>query len=266
MRKEVPWTLEEKSIKESKKKSAKKKSKDKVKFFEDDVVAAARIINLFEKNKNKIYTNKEITEELGLSSTTVTKVTTRLESVSKIKIVGILQPSSAYTLYYQHINGPDQRVKKRRGIDGNKKDTAQLMLELFEENKNKVFTKKELIEILTNKGESEGQINTSLKILLLNWDIKIVGDEGNVLQYQFIKGNQVGLKVYGQSNKKYIKLSEYLSKNNVVDKKEFFLKALKNKTPRLFYSSKSIQKQYLITDLDRILKNSKSFIRRIFSK
>ena len=259
-RKEIPWTLEERKT-SNKKKVSKGVTYTKNKFFSDDVaVAAAQVMDLFEKDKTKTYTNKDIANELGLSEGTVTGVTTRLEAIKKIKIVEILQRVSAYTVYYQHIEGPAQRVNKRRGVDGNKKDTAQLMLELFEENKNRVFTKKELIEILTAKGESEGQIDTSLKVLLLGQDIKITGNK----EFQHIKGNKKGLKVFKEHDSHYKTLTTFLRDNKIIDKKEYFEKRIKNKSSRLFHSSSGIVKEYLITDLNKILSDSKSIIGRIF--
>lgn len=254
-----PWTLDEKKVKKSK---SVKKSKGNSKFFKEDIaVAAAQIMDLFEKNKTKTYTNKDIANELGLSESTVTGVTTRLEALRKIKIVEILQRVSAYTVYYQHIQGPAQRVNKRRGVDGNKKDTAQLMLELFEEDKNRVFTKEELVKILTVKGESEGQIDISLKVLLLGQDIKITGNK----EFQHIKGNKKGFRVCKEHNHNYKTLMSFLKDNGVVHKKEYFEKKLINKSQRLFHSSSGIVKEYLIADLNRVLKDSRSIINRIFN-
>lgn len=267
MIKEVPWTLEEKSIKENKKKSIKKKGNNQITFFKDDVaVAAAQVMELFEKNKTKTYTNKDIANELGLSEGTVTGVTTRLEALRKIKIVEILQRVSAYTVYYQHIQGPAQRVNKRRGADGNRKDTAQLMLELFEEDKNRVFTKKELVEILKAKGESEGQIDTSLRILLLGWDIKVVGEEDQKGLYQHISGNKKGLKIYKNSDEKYCSVPTFIKESNFKGDEENLRRNLP-KTYRLFYSSRGTIKEYLREDLEKSVKKSqkKSFIERMFN-
>lgn len=264
------WTLNEEEVKvkpsqkvkKTSKKSSKKSVESGARFYKDDVaVAAAQVMELFEKNKTKMYTNKDIANELGLSEGTITGVTTRLEALRKIKIVEILQRVSAYTVYYQHIAGPSQRVNKRRGVNGDKKDTSQLMLELFEEDKNRVFTKKELVEILKAKGESEGQIDTSLRILLLGQDLKIVGDK----QFQHIKGNEKGFIVYKEHNRNYRTLSAFLKDNKVGHKKQYFEKKLKNKTQRLFHSTSGIIKEYLTADLNKVLKESKSFINRIFN-
>ena len=259
-----PWTLDEKKVKKSK---SVKKSKGNSKFFKEDIaVAAAQIMDLFEKNKTKTYTNKDIANELGLSESTVTGVTTRLEALRKIKIVEILQRVSAYTVYYQHIAGPSQRVNKRRGINGDKKDTAQLMLELFEENKNRVFTKKELVEILTAKGESEGQIDTSLRILLLGWDIKVVGEEDQKGLYQHISGNKKGLKIYKNSDEKYCSVPTFIKESNFKGDEENLRRNLP-RTYRLFYSSRGTIKEYLREDLEKSVKKSqkKSFIERMFN-
>ena len=265
-RKEIPWTLEEGKT-SNKKKVSKGVTYTKNRFFSDDVaVAAAQVMDLFEKNKTKTYTNKDIANELGLSEGTVTGVTTRLEALRKIKIVEILQRVSAYTVYYQHIQGPAQRVNKRRCADGNKKDTAQLMLELFEEDKNRVFTKKELVKILTAKGESEGQIDTSLRILLLGWDIKVVGEENQKGLYQHISGNKKGLKIYKNSDEKYCSVPTFIKESNFKGNEENLRRNLP-KTYRLFYSSRGTIKEYLREDLEKSVKKSqkKSIIERIFS-
>ena len=269
------WTLNEEEVKvkpsqkvkKTSRKSSKKNVENGARFYKDDVaVAAAQVMELFEKNKTKIYTNKDIANELGLSEGTVTGVTTRLEALRKIKIVEILQRVSAYTVYYQHIAGPSQRVNKRRGIDGNKKDTSQLMLELFEEDKNKVFAKKELVEILKAKGESEGQIDTSLRILLLGQDVKVVGEENQKGLYQHVDGNKKGLKVYRNTDESYCSVPTFIKESNFKGSEEALRRNLP-KSYRLFYSSKGQIKEYLREDLKKSAKKAqkKSFIERMFN-
>ena len=251
-RKEIPWTLEEGKT-SNKKKVSKGVTYTKNRFFSDDVaVAAAQVMDLFEKDKTKTYTNKDIANKLGLSEGTVTGVTTRLEAIKKIKIVEILQRVSAYTVYYQHIEGPAQRVNKRRGVDGNKKDTAQLMLELFEENKNRVFTKKELVEILTAKGQSEGQIDTSLRILLLGSNIKVIGvDKGNA-KYQHEHGKNVGMNVSYKHDPEYCSISTFMNEEKLSENKRSLFLGLKKY--RIFYSKLGMVKEYLRKDLVKQLK------------
>ena len=263
-----PWSLKKdtkKSVKTKKLVTRRSKKADGEKFFiEDKAVSTARVLQFFENNKVKSFTNKELSEKLGLSEGTVTSITTRLEGLKKIKITEILQRVSAYTVYYQHINGPSPRVNKRRGINGDQKDTAQLVWELFEKDVNCVITKKELISTLKN--ESERQIDHAIRILLLNQDIKIIDDcEISDLQYQHSLGNKKGLKVEMNPDKNYTTLSNFFKNSRIKINKEKFIKNLPNRC-RLFYSTKGIITEYLKEDLEKTFKklNKQSILRRLF--
>lgn len=255
----TPWTLDEgkvasKVTKRTTKKTEKKSAKTVRLFTADVAIATARVLQLFEKNKKKVFTNKEIAGELGLSEGTVVGITTRLEGLKKIKIVEVLQRVSAYTVLYQHISGPAPRVNKRRGIDGTKKDTAQLMKDLFDENKNKSYTKKDLIRIFRFRGESESQIETSLKILLLDGSIKILDDMYNNLpQYQNSRGNQKGHRVLPEMDSNYITLGKFVEDYNFHGDRKLLTKNL-SKDFKLFYSSHGVVVTYPKEDLIKNMK------------
>ncbi len=263
MYKKEPWTLNSNNLKKEKKNSKKVLEEGKVKFFtEDEAVSTAKVMKLFEKDKNKIYTNKEISEKLGISEGTVSGITNRLEQLSNIKIVKVKQSVSALSQMFQHKDGSLHAVEKIK----NKKDTAKVVKELFEEDKNRVFTKKEIVSILTNKGESESQIDTSLKILLLDGTLKLTGiNEYGRAEYQHIEGNKKGAIVRSEINDNYTSLKEFLQKNSALDKKSFFENKLKKRECMFFYSSSGIIPVWPIKELEKILKNNKSIIKKILT-
>ena len=268
MYKDQPWPLEEKA-QETKKseKSSKKgiKTEAKKRLYSADVaVSTARVLKLFEDHKERIYTNREIAQELGLSESTVTGINTRLEGVKKIKIVEVLQRLSAYTPIYQHINGSCNKVNKRRGKDGNQKDVAQVVYDLFENDKNAVYTKPEIIEKLSNY--SKGQVEESIKVLVLSKAIKILEDyEGNVMQYQHALGNKKGVDLQYEPDEKYTTVGAYLDSLNYVGDREKLRRNLP-KHYRVFYSARGVRPEYLKSDLNKAIEKSekKGFFRKVF--
>lgn len=266
MYKEQPWPLEEGKRKKTSKKEVKTEAKKKL-YSADVAISTARVLKLFEDNKERIYTNREIAQELQLSESTVTSINTRLEGVKKIKIVEVLQRVSAYTPLYQHINGSCNRVNKRRGKDGNQKDVAQVVYELFESDKNAVYTKQEVIEKLSNY--SKGQIEESIKILLLDGDIKLIGtNENNKAIYQNTKGNKKGMKVETKHKEGYFTISDFLKLAAFTGDRDKFEKNL-SKNYRLVYSALGIIKEYSREDLEKALTKcykKKNFFERVMGR
>ena len=225
MYQKTPWTLKDN------KKSKKTKATGKVFFKEDVAVSTARVQKLFENNKEKVFSNQEIAVELGMSVGTVSGITNRLEALQNIKIVKVRQTVSALSQVFQHKDGSLHSVEKEKA----KEDTAKLVKELFENNTNQVFTKEDIIEQLSNS--SKGQIEESIKILLLNGVLKLVGTKDSKAQYQYINGNLEGFTIYGEPDENYSSLGSFLESKQATHKKEYFTKELANKEYRLFYSS-----------------------------
>jgi predicted transcriptional regulator len=252
-----PWTLDEKKVKKSK---SVKKSKGNSKFFKEDIaVAAARVMELFEKNKSKIYTIKDIELKLGLSNSTASDVVNRLEAIGNIKCVRALKRVSAYSLKYQHKDGPLIKVE----VDKGKEDPAEVVKVLFEDNKNKVFNKKSISATFPSIPKSK--IDVSLRILLLNKNIKIVNvNEKKQAEYQHISGNRNGVVPLRELPKEYITLKTFLKDNGILNKEGYFEKELRQKGCLLFYSEKGIVPVYKQADLIKILNKSNSIIKKIF--
>lgn len=255
MYKDEPWSLTEQINKSSKKQ---KVQKERTKFHAGDTaVSTARVLKLFEENKGKKFSNQDIAKELGISVGTVSSITNRLEALMDIKIVGNRQTVSAISQIFQHRGGPSFGFHKEKVDKQSKeviKDTAQIVKDLFKQDKNAVYTKEKVIKKL--KGCSKGQIEESLQILVLDKTIKLLEDyEENKAQYQYITGNRKGVEVHLEEDERYISISEYLkSLNYVAD-----VKKLKSNLPthfRMFYSSRGYIPQYLKSDLDKCLKKA----------
>ena len=268
-----PWPLNKK-VQETKKseKSSKKEvaAKAKEKFYSADIaVSTARVLKLFEDNKDKCYTNKDIAKELKISESTVSKITMRLEALFNIRIVGNrrVEGSSNGAQEFQHKKGlmPGfQRKTVKKGTNELVKDSAQAVKELFESNKNAVYTKDEVIEKLNNY--SKDQVGESLQILVLQKDIKLLEDyEDNKVHYQHIRGNKKGVDVCYEPNEAYISVGTYLKGLNfVADSKK--LKENLPKHFRMFHSTQGYVPQYLKSDLDKCLKKveKKGFFGKVF--
>lgn len=271
MYKDQPWPLEEKAqttkkSKESSKKEVAAKAKEKL-YSGDVAVSTARVLKLFEDNKDKKFSNQDIAGVLGMSVGTVSSITNRLEALTDIKIVGNRQTVSAISQVFQHKAGTKFGFQKEK-VDKNSKkiikDTAQVVKELFESNKNAVYTKEEVINSL--ESHSKGQIEDSLKILVLNKTVKLLEDcENGKAQYQHISGNKKGAEVSIEPDERYISISAYLkSLNFAADSKK--LKENLPKHFRMFHSTQGYVPQYLKSDLDKCLKKveKKGFFGKVF--
>ena len=119
-------------------------------------------------------------------------------------------------------------------------------------------------ELNKAKGESERQIDTSLRILLLGCDIKVVGGDKKA-EYQHISGNKKGHTVYKGTDENYTTLSTFLKEHAFNGNVEELQKKL-SKSYRLFYSSVGIIKEYKKEDLEKEIKKLQSgnFIMRLF--
>ena len=265
---EQPWSLKAKKAVKKEKKSVTEKAKKK--FYSADVaVSTARVLKLFEDNKNKCYTNQDIATELGMSIGTVSSVTMRLEGLSNIRIVGNrrVKGASNGAQEFQHREGlmPGfQRKTVEKGTNVIVEDAAQAVKEFFEKDKNAIYTKEEVIKGL--KGYSEGQIMDSLKILVLSKVIKLLTDyEGNKAQYQHAQGNKEGIDVCYEPDENYTSIGAYLKNLNY----KADVKKLKDNLPkhcRMFHSTQGYIPQYLKSDLDKCLKKSekKGFFGKVF--
>lgn len=262
MYQDKPWSLTKEEKKNVKKETSKKKvSNAKPNFFTEDLaVSSARVLKLFKENKEKYYSNLDISVELGMSSGTVSNVTNRLEALGEIKIVKVRQLVSALSQVFQYKSGSMVSVEKEKA----KKDTARLVKDLFENDKNAVYTKQDIMQALPKC--SKGQIEESIRILLLNETLKLLLDfEGGSAKYQHFSGNRKGIKVHTEHDLDYITLKEFLKKVDFNYNKEEFLKRLPEKC-RAFYSSKGIVIEYLKSDLEECLEKSKkkNFLERMF--
>lgn len=236
-----------------------------IQYTPDIAISTARVLKLFNENKERKFSNQDIAEELGMSIGTVSSITNRLEALTDIKIVGNRQTVSAISQVFQHKSGAKGGFQKEK-IDKNKqviKDTAQVVKELFESNKNSVYTKEDVIKKL--QGYSKGQIEDSLKILLLNGTIKLLEEcKGNKALYQHTSGNKKGVEVCTEIDDRYMTVNEYLQSLNYVGDKEKLRRNLP-KHYRMFYSTRGLIPEYLKTDLDKCLKKSekKGFFRKV---
>ena len=239
MYKKEPWTLNPEKV------ACSIKATKNYLFKEDIAISTSRVMNLFESNQERVYTNQDIAKELGMSLGTVSSITNRLEQLAGIKIVKVKQSVSAISQMFQHRNGSMHGVEKIK----NKKDVARKVKELFEEDKNRILTKKEVINSLSKV--SENQISISIRILLLNGTIKIIDNfEGNVAKYQHALGNEKGLEVLTELSNDYSKVSTYLKETKFSGDKKVFSKYLP-KTCKLFYSSRGLTPVYPKKDLDK---------------
>ena len=245
-----PWTLEKKELRTVK--------NSYIKNREDDLaVSTARVRKLLEDNKDKVFSNSEIAENLGISLGTVSNITNRLESISNIKIVKVRQLKSALSQVFQHIDGPLPAVTKERG----KRDVIVNVLDRFKQNPNEVFTKDDLMKVLEN---SENKIRMALQILLLNGTIKLVGSEFGKAKYQYKTGNKKGMEIYVNKDKGYYTLNEYRKEYNIKD--TFKVDSSKG---RLYYSSNGLLRIYPKEYLDKVAeqqnRDTRSILERLFN-
>lgn len=252
MYKNKPWTLEKERV--NNKPNKKEKTVDPIKvtklpfFRENKEVSVARVIKFFESNKSEKFLNKQIATALGLSQETVSGITCRLHQFGIIKPVEVYQEVSAYSLYYQHVGGTEERI----AFEKKKKDAVIVVSEIFKEDINRVLTKKEFIEVCKERKVSEGQAEVSLKILILNKAIKILDDyTDKTLKFQHALGDQEGLNVLNEWNESYCSINQFLKENKFKgDIKEFY-KGLPKCA--IYPSTNGFKKVYLKEDLKKRL-------------
>lgn len=253
MYKTQPWTLNEREIKV-------RKSPYILNRESDLAISVSRVQKLFEKHKDKTFSNNEIAEMLGISLGTVSDITNRLEAVADIKIVKVRQLRSALSQIFQHFEGPLPAVTKERG----RRDAIINVLDRFKQNPDEVFTREDLNQVLDN---TEGKIRRALQILLLDGKIKLVGNDlKGSAKYQYYKGHETGIKIYQEKDESYSTIKEFCKENNI---KENIFNDFKG-SYRLFYSSKGILKEYLKKDLmqhaNKCYKKDRSLLEKIFKK
>ena len=251
MYKTEPWTLDQKELEVKKTPYIRNREADLA-------VSTARVRRFLEDNKNKVFSNNEIAENLGISLGTVSNITNRLESIADIKIVKVRQLRSALSQVFQHVDGPLPAVTKERG----RRDAIVNVLDRFRQNPNAVFTKDDLVKVVDN---TENKIRLSLQILPLNGTIKLVGSEFGKAQYQYKTGDRKGIEIYVNKDENYCTISEY-KKNNQIKKDSF--KNIDPSKSRLYYSSSGLLRVYPKEYLDSLnIKNKENIniLERLFN-
>lgn len=281
MFKKEPWPLNKKATKGKKatkkvvtKKVSKvtkikkaKETKDLVKkvtnslnqkFYKDNIeVSTQKVFKLFSQHKENFYSNKDIMKELNLSEGTVSGITNRLQALGYIKISKVTEHMGQI---FQHVDGSGVNTEKVRGDA----DTSVLVKELFENNKNRVFTKADITKELPNR--SKGQIVQSIRILLLCKEIKLLDDfENGVLKFQSKFGNKAGLDVKAELDEGYTTFNSFLRESKYTGNKESFKKHLP-KTCVVFYSAGGVTPMYSIKELEKCAKKAqkKGFFDRLW--
>lgn len=240
-----PWTLDEKKIEIG-------ATKMHMPIFKEEMaVSTARVTKLFEQSKNATYTNRDLALKLGLSEGTVSCITSRLQATGTIKIVEVHSRVTAYSMGYQHKEGPSQSVPRLKGYDGKQKDAVILVQELFEQDVNAVYTKADVIEKLKGKA-SRGHVEESIKILLLIKVIKIIDDfENRTLKLQSYFGNKKGVNVLAELDEEHMTLRDFIKQEHFSEKEKAEVLNKLPKTCELFYSNRSLTKVYLKKDLEK---------------
>ena len=254
----TPWTLNEKELEVRKTPYIKNREADLA-------VSTARVRRFLEDNKEKVFSNNEIAENLGISLGTVSNITNRLESIADIKIVKVRQLRSALSQVFQHVDGPLPAVTKERG----KRDPIVNVLDRFRQNPNAIFTKDDLSNLL---GISDGKLRLSLQILLINSTIKLVGSEFGKAQYQYKTGDKKGIEIYTTPDENYSTVSKYVKENNLKIDSKSITKELSSSKERLFYSVNGLSLEYHKDDISKaVLKlgnkkeGRKGFLSSLFS-
>lgn len=273
MFKNQPWSLSKKKENENTKSSVVTNpltKKSKFQCIDDFVVSTEKIRKLFEENKENCYTNYEIAKKLHMSSSTVSNVTSRLEALGNIRIVGNVRVDKACngSQIFQHKDGSMpgfQRTTISSKTSEKIKDTAQLVKELFENDVNATYTKNDIITILT--GCSKRQIEETIRILVLDETLKVLITSNKNAVYQHMSGNKKGLKVYANSDSNYTTWRKFINESNFNGDIKQFISNLPSNC-RLFYSPQGIIVEYLKSDLYKILNkvNKKGFVERLLGK
>mgnify|MGYP003296388023 CR=1 FL=1 len=193
-----PWTLDEKELRVKKSNYVKNRESDKA-------ISTARVLQIFEENKNKKFTNRDIAKQLSISESTISGITGKLRDLGSLKQVGEVKPNR--TIVYQHIDGPDSFE-----VMYDKVPTSQEIRNLFRNNSHKVYTSK---LVAKETGYSSSIVSSILRVLLFNGTIKMVGTENGTVQYQYRTGNREGITVYTTRNKDYCSLDEFIEENSI---------------------------------------------------
>lgn len=251
MYKETPWTLNKKSTKARKAPYVKKEQADLA-------ISTSRVREFFELHKEQTFTANQIVEALDLCDGTISSIMNRLITIGDVSVVTMQRPH--WSPVFQHSSCAPFRVPFRY----TKEDPILVIINVFKNNKNEVYTKKDLLKKV---GCSESMLRRSLQVLLTNNEIKLVGSADGCAQYQHKSGNQKETPIYTTMDPNYSSLTEYLQKNNLTKHEDLFKKELKSKA-RLFYTSSGIRKKYPTADMDKIAKkiDKKSIISNLFSK
>ena len=246
-----PWTMQEepKAIK-AKRKEVQLKEIAK-KNVESMPVAVSRIVKFLNKNKEQTFTNAQIASAVGVSESTVSGITEKLEEIGTIKNAPNRRDASNHrsTLTYQSSKGYLGKSNMERvGYEG----VIAQVLSVFKKSTNKTYTKKELSEITEIP---KSKVGVALSILLVTENIKVVGIEEGVLVYQNIKGNKRAVEICTEADSSYITLGSYIKMNNIKgDSKEIKAKVAEEKGhSRLFYSDKGIVKEYEVSYLQKVI-------------
>lgn len=233
-----PWTLDEKESRVKKSNYIKNRESDKA-------ISTARVFQIFEENKNKKFTNRDIAKYLGISESTISGITGKLRDLESIKQVGEIKPNR--TIVYQHIDGPDSFK-----VMYNKIPTSQEIRNLFRNNTNKVYSSKLIAE---ETGYSSNIISSAMRVLLFNGTVKMVGTENGNVQYQYKTGNREGITVYTTGDKDYCSLNEFIEENNLKKAKEALKNKLDGRKSRFYYSAKGLVREYSKSYMAQVAKD-----------
>ena len=245
------WTLNQEALgktKESSKKKVKKTEKENI------PVSVSRVVKFLNENKGRSFTNWEIAQETGLSSSSVSGITDRLENIGAIcqgRNRKALDKTTIQT-YQSALTGTGYSKERVGG-----QEVIVQVREAFDKNKNKVYTRKEIQDLIKSTSEKVGK---AIQILLVVRMIKLVGfdKKKKVLQYQSIKGNKRAVDVSEELDENYSTLTAFLTKNKITGSREKLAKIKEQVEKgsghaRLFYLNTGITKMYEIEYLKRVI-------------
>lgn len=246
-----PWTLE-------KKKSAKKFAPYIKERKADLEIAVSKVRKFIELHKEKVFTIAQLSEALGLSEGTISSIMNRLTTIGEVSVVYMQRPH--WSPVFQHASTAACQVT----FVYKKGDPIMKVKELFENNKDEIYTKAMILEKMAI---SESMLNRCLQIFLTNGTIKLTGAVNGHAQYQHISGNGIEYEICTEADEDYMALSEYLTNHKLTNFREIFIKELKGKD-KLFYTSKGIRRRYPIENMDKISKKigKKSILNGLFGK
>ena len=257
MFKDEPWTLDDEKVDKLTKRQ-KNYNKNRISNYikerkSDLAISTARVLKLFELHKEKTFNTNQISEALGLSEGTVSSIMNRLITLGDINVVTMQRPHWAPV--FQHAEFAPSKVS----FTYKKKDPILNVMNIFEKDKNAIYTKAELLKKLAC---SDGMLTKSLQILLLKGDINYVGSEEGKAKYQHKDGSIRGIKISCEPSSEYTSLLKYLEEKELKERRTDIKKYLENVKSRLFYSSKGLTVEYLKEDLDKVVEkmNKKKFL------